>query len=131
MDWGNRLPQIAQKQRDGRSGVPCQFHAQGRCRNGNSCLFSHGEGGQRAIVPAQSLVAATAELTIHPADATPQVDSRSRIPCRFYLRGACSKGDECPFAHNVPKDISQTTAEAQVLGRQDSCGTTTANLRVG
>lgn len=94
--------------------MPCQFYAQGRCRNGTGCPFSHAGGNQRAEAPTQTRVTAIAGLAIHPADAGPQVDSRSRIPCRFHLRGACSKGDECPFAHDVSKDVSETTAEVQV-----------------
>ncbi|KAH8904039.1 hypothetical protein BR93DRAFT_161037 [Coniochaeta sp. PMI_546] len=114
MEWSNRLPQIAQPQRDGRYSVPCQFYAQGRCRKGNSCPFSHAEGGgQKAVASTPTLVAATAGLTINSAAPTPQVDSRSRISCRFNSRGACSKGDDCPFAHDLPKQGYETTVEAQ------------------
>jgi hypothetical protein len=107
--------------------VPCQFYAQGRCRNGTSCPFSHADGSQIAVTPPQALVTLIAGLTIHAADAAPQVDSRSRIPCRFHLRGACSKGDECPFAHDIPKNVSETAVEAEVRSHQEVLASASSN----
>ncbi|OIW25777.1 hypothetical protein CONLIGDRAFT_621675 [Coniochaeta ligniaria NRRL 30616] len=134
MEWRNRLPQTVRPQRDRRSSTPCQFYAQGRCRNGNSCPFSHAEGDQSAVAPTQALVAAVpsqalvaaqaavAGLTIlgHPVDTTPQVDSRSKIPCRFHLRGGCSNSDKCPFSHDVPKEVPRTTVGTQDDSRPET-----------
>ncbi|KAK0669096.1 hypothetical protein QBC41DRAFT_112607 [Cercophora samala] len=67
---------------------PCVFFSQGRCRNGESCLFSH---DPTLVKPVWTGSASTGEQ-----DAK---TSTSKITCHFYLKGACLKGDSCSFAH--------------------------------
>lgn len=33
----------------------------------------------------------------------PAWDTLEEIPCKFYLRGLCSKGDSCRYAHVAPR----------------------------
>ncbi|KAI1207863.1 uncharacterized protein F4807DRAFT_433543 [Annulohypoxylon truncatum] len=55
------------------------------------------------------------ELPLRPRDPSRQLtgpdDSRSKIPCRFFLQGQCLKGNSCPFLH---KDNSEFQASAQI-----------------
>mmetsp|Transcript_12810 Transcript_12810/g.43377 ORF Transcript_12810/g.43377 Transcript_12810/m.43377 type:complete len:302 (+) Transcript_12810:98-1003(+) len=57
---------------------PCRFFAQGNCRAGDQCRFSHAVG-QAAPEPA-----------------------RIAAPCRFFLSGGCRAGDSCRFSHDMP-----------------------------
>ena len=127
MDWRDRTgrsqpPPVA---------IPCKFHAQRRCRNGASCPFSHAEAELKAFEPTQVLAAAAAGLSLHPVETTPQLDTRSKIPCRFSLRGICFKGGDCPFSHDIPNDGDGRTAEERThvrnYARADGCGTPPAN----
>lgn len=100
-------PQASYPKQDWQSRVPCQFFAQGRCRNSQKCLYSHATGSQEEI-----RVETASQSTSQSSDAPPQRDSRSRVSCRFFLRGACLKGDLCPFAHAERNEMSSTEAEA-------------------
>lgn len=53
---------------------PCKFWAQGNCRNGDRCTFSHGE-----------------------APSAPP--GSSSVPCRFFLAGNCAYGSSCRYVH--------------------------------
>jgi len=86
------------------SKTPCRFFAQGACRNGGTCSFSHDTGTfarqGEAIQPAEDGV------TYRPGSSE---DTRALVPCRYYLAGSCLKGDSCPFAH--PSIIGNATEE--------------------
>ncbi|KAK1833051.1 hypothetical protein QBC39DRAFT_381089 [Podospora conica] len=79
--------------------TPCIFFARGACRKGEACSFSHSTPG---TIPAETAGDnnVTPGVVPPPVDAT---DSRSQIPCHFYLKGSCLKGTACPFAH-PPRD---------------------------
>ncbi|KFA49917.1 hypothetical protein S40293_01289 [Stachybotrys chartarum IBT 40293] len=103
MEVRSRLPKTGPPQPDWRSGKPCQFFAQGRCRNGASCPFSHTQEKKRVTD-----VSIDPNTASGPSDGPTQADSRSIIPCRFLLRGSCLKGEKCPFAHDTPQNITET-----------------------
>lgn len=128
MEVRSRLPEPGPRQPDWRSRKPCQFFAQRRCRNGASCPFSHTEENRSVLG-----IGTGPDTAHHPSDTTPQVDSRSRIPCRFLLRGSCLKGEKCPFAHDIAQDATETIVEVEVFGRSytSSWHTQVADSRVG
>ncbi|TRX93422.1 hypothetical protein FHL15_005697 [Xylaria flabelliformis] len=74
--------------------VPCIFFQQGRCRNGDTCRFSH----------------SSAPVT------HPQSDPRAQVPCKFYLEGICKQGVKCPYRH----EPSESSASAQVPPQRDN-----------
>lgn len=108
--------------RDSRSSIPCQFFAQRRCRNRENCPFSHDTGTVEQLrTQAQSLTDVRGTASDNMAtfgdggtgrsdDAAPRSsgDSRSRVPCQFFLRGSCLKREKCPFAHNLNVDGNDT-----------------------
>ncbi|KAI0114097.1 hypothetical protein GGR51DRAFT_505481 [Nemania sp. FL0031] len=71
------------------TSTPCIFFQQGRCRNGDSCRFSHAS-------------ASTSTST------TPKIrpDPRSQVLCKFYLEGICKQGTNCPYRHEQPGSSS-------------------------
>lgn len=48
----------------------CEFHGQGRCREGNKCTFAHGSD-----------------------------DLRLKCKFHFEFRDGCLQGEKCPFSH--------------------------------
>ncbi|KAI8956038.1 hypothetical protein F4801DRAFT_527810 [Xylaria longipes] len=78
------------------TSTPCIFFQQGRCRNGDTCRFSH------ASPPASIL--------------HPRPDPRSQVLCKFYLEGICKQGTNCPYRH----EPSNSSASAQVPPQHDN-----------
>ncbi|KAI0159807.1 hypothetical protein GGR57DRAFT_490739 [Xylariaceae sp. FL1272] len=77
----------------------CIFFQRGKCRNGDSCRFSH--------APAPS------------PDAGAQPDSRSLVSCKFYNKGNCNKGQECPYRHDE-QQISSSHAPPHAASDKDT-----------
>jgi len=87
------------------AGMMCPFYAQGQCSNGLNCFFAHVLPGDRAYHMKPCLWNRTGMCTNGDAcvfyhEKPDRVrDSRSSVPCSFWVRGYCSKGENCPFAH--------------------------------
>jgi len=88
-------------------GMICPFYAAGSCGYGLSCIFAHVLPTDRAYHMKPCLMNRTGHCPNgdgcvfyhekpNPARA---LDSRSTIPCSFWVRGYCAKGEKCPFAH--------------------------------
>ncbi|KAK0732491.1 hypothetical protein B0T21DRAFT_291060 [Apiosordaria backusii] len=78
--------------------LPCMFFAQGRCRNGSSCTFSHDAAPGSTTRPD----------TASGPKPTDTRDAKAKVTCHFFLKGACLKGDSCPFAH--PESVNPSPA---------------------
>ncbi|KAK1246200.1 hypothetical protein MKX08_000002 [Trichoderma sp. CBMAI-0020] len=104
--WSQTL-EAGPPQTDRRSSIPCQFFVQHRCRNGTKCPFSHAANEKEKVAYADP------KSLSGLSDATPQRDTRSRISCRFYLRGMCAKNEKCPFAHDNPQDVADSKMEEE------------------
>ncbi|KAK4452505.1 hypothetical protein QBC34DRAFT_397735 [Podospora aff. communis PSN243] len=74
----------------------CIFFAQGKCRNGQACSFSHATVSE----PTQERPLPSAVEATNRASEPSEGDSRKNVTCRFYSLGACLKGDLCPFSHD-------------------------------
>jgi hypothetical protein len=78
---------------------PCIFFQQGRCRSGDSCSFSH-TTVPGVLVP----LAIRQRLTGAGAGGAPR--EGLFVPCRFFQKGFCARGQECGFAHvAAPNDV--------------------------
>lgn len=90
------LRPAAKKQPDGCGHrAPCSFFARGACKRGDACPFSHSTSGSIQEKPTGDNNTPKG-VSPKPTDAP---DSRSQIPCHFYLKGSCLKGAACPFSH--------------------------------
>ncbi|ERF72296.1 hypothetical protein EPUS_02183 [Endocarpon pusillum Z07020] len=94
--------------------APCRFFLQGRCNRGARCAFEHAqpesEGGSTLRADATSFVPNAQASTC-------LVSSPSILfsqPCRFFLKGACTKGEACSYRHIT------STGEHEVPARSDS-----------
>jgi hypothetical protein len=86
-------PAAAQDPKGWQANAPCKFFAQGKCRNGQTCSFSHAIAPEPEGSPPNTVEATT------PASDSRGGDTRKQVTCRFYSLGTCLKGDACPFAH--------------------------------
>ncbi|KAI1103733.1 hypothetical protein F4804DRAFT_352710 [Jackrogersella minutella] len=64
------------------------------------------------------------ELTLRPKEPfqspATSVDSRSRIECRFFLRGQCRKGNACPYLHTDSSGPQTLTQKNETLTREET-----------
>jgi len=86
-------------------GMMCPFYAAGSCGSGLNCIFAHVLPGDRAYHMKPCLWNRAGQcpngdacVFYHEKMNRPR-DSRSSIPCSFWVRGYCAKGENCPFAH--------------------------------
>lgn len=76
---------------------PCRFYAQGHCRAGAECRFSH-------EAPPPLGGAADGPDGAHAAPA------RKAPPCRFFAQGKC-RNPECRFSHELPPGGAEAGGE--------------------
>jgi hypothetical protein len=87
-----------------RKAAPCDFYARfGKCRNGDSCRFSHVD------VPTRER-------------RNQQYTPDGRRICAFFARGRCNRGEHCRFAHVRPQTtgwkVTKTTSAKTVEKRR-------------
>lgn len=100
----------------------CKFWFSGNCLN-QKCLFRHppldGPVGhpvatsRAGMTPSQ----ANASMQLPMGNSTAYNLSRNNVPCYYFQKGTCLKGDKCPFMHgpqpannSVPKQTAKVSA---------------------
>jgi hypothetical protein len=80
----------------------CKFFAQGFCRNGDSCNFTHEPGtstGQH-LASVAPVLPTTEKLNLNPSAVTYRNEqAKPAQNCRFFLQGKCNKGKGCRYIH--------------------------------
>ena len=89
---------------------PCRFHAQGRCRSGEACPFSHAHVAAAGAPPVVVPIAVPTGPMGRPGLPSPQ-------PCRFFARGQCRSGEACPFSHEPVSPASPQTPRSPADAR--------------
>eukprot|EP00930_Biecheleria_cincta_P025550 TRINITY_DN1817_c0_g1_i1.p1 TRINITY_DN1817_c0_g1~~TRINITY_DN1817_c0_g1_i1.p1 ORF type:complete len:638 (+),score=76.53 TRINITY_DN1817_c0_g1_i1:270-1916(+) len=92
----------------------CKFFLQGSCKRGSMCEFAHSEaelgemwqcaGCGFTNVQANDVCGGGGRLGCkmpRPQRSFEQQTAAKRSMCKFFLQGACTKGEGCDFAHNV------------------------------
>lgn len=85
--------------------TPCKFFAQGFCRNGDYCDFTHEQNTstQNYLGPVASSFPAIERLHINPGAATHlNREPKSTQICAFFIQGSCNRGDKCWYIHPPP-----------------------------
>ena len=92
-----------------RKGVCYQFRKNGKCSRGDACPFDHGNGGEgrpSAKSTSPSLKGKGKGGKNKSRSPSPEQRSKSpgtkKVTCTFYLKGTCTNGDQCTFAHPKP-----------------------------
>ena len=88
----------------------CHFFVAGRCLNGEKCRFQHPDTLPTHLSPEHKVKSISRS---QPGGSIP----KTKIPCRFYLQGTCTKGDFCTFEHS---NTATATATAFLPISRDS-----------
>eukprot|EP00929_Paragymnodinium_shiwhaense_P118895 TRINITY_DN90798_c0_g1_i1.p1 TRINITY_DN90798_c0_g1~~TRINITY_DN90798_c0_g1_i1.p1 ORF type:complete len:525 (-),score=91.59 TRINITY_DN90798_c0_g1_i1:156-1646(-) len=122
--------------------VPCRYHQEGGCRQGDSCWYAHAavaagngkssedddmqsEGIFTAAsspsvgpAPAPAVFAACSDSTIVPEAAGSQDKT---LLCKFWMKGRCSRKGECKFAHGEEEQRQACKAHICKFHREGFC----------
>lgn len=79
--------------------VPCEFFAKGMCTKGEACTFLHGNegmasGGKGVAAPWHKGASAVSA----PYSGGGGSNFKT-VPCEFFAKGTCTKGEACTFLH--------------------------------
>ena len=85
---------------------PCNnFFAQGSCRFGDKCHFSHDLEEVESMMANPDVQEQMAQMIEQAQsfdkgkkEAGPQANGASKL-CHFFAQGRCNKGAQCPFSH--------------------------------
>ncbi|XP_043719479.1 uncharacterized protein LOC122667293 isoform X2 [Telopea speciosissima] len=88
----------------------CKHYLQGRCRQGDSCKFSHDTIPLTKSTPCKHF----ARHSCLKGDDCPFNHELSNYPCDNYVsKGSCIRGDKCLFSHKIqPKEGASTSLNA-------------------
>ncbi|KAL0913653.1 hypothetical protein M5K25_017132 [Dendrobium thyrsiflorum] len=108
----------------------CRFWLSGNCLN-PKCLFRHPPLDGMVVSPkttsgkivASSQMSSSVQLPM--ANSFTYNLSRNNVPCYYYVKGACLKGDKCPFMHgplSVGNPIAKQNAKvsAQITAQLET-----------
>ncbi|KAJ9159631.1 hypothetical protein P3X46_025124 [Hevea brasiliensis] len=88
----------------------CYFWLNGNCLN-PKCGFRHppldGLFGTQASASTGSSLPPS-HMAVAPAMNTPQNSAKQAVPCIFFQKGLCLKGDRCAFLHGPGNKVSQS-----------------------
>ncbi|KAG9311926.1 hypothetical protein JVU11DRAFT_8187 [Chiua virens] len=108
-----------------RRPATCRLYAQGRCRFGDKCWFSHATDVQPTLLEPTSANTPSSPTSRQSSDARPR-PKRGEIPCRAWKAGTCTKGSKCWFGH----DIESKPAPDSVKPYKQNTSTTARALPV-
>ncbi|KAI0500491.1 hypothetical protein KFK09_018704 [Dendrobium nobile] len=93
----------------------CRFWLSGNCLN-PKCLFRHPPLDGMVLSPKTTSAKIVASSQISSSVQLPMANpftynlSRNNVPCHYYVKGACLKGDKCPFMHG-PLSVGNPVAK--------------------
>ncbi|VEU40682.1 unnamed protein product [Pseudo-nitzschia multistriata] len=91
--------------RNAKKKGPCRFFAQGKCKKGDNCEYSHESGGGNSGFGGgfqQNNHGSSGQGFQQNYNNNNKVGKKG--PCRFFAMGKCKKGKNCPYLHETGGD---------------------------
>merc|ERR1712224_561647 len=93
---------------------PCKFYSMGKCQKGDACTYAHVDEGLAPALPPQDLEPPAPLAKSGKEEWARSTESQIKalkagkggghlfksIPCKYFLKGKCTKGEDCTFAHS-------------------------------
>lgn len=79
------------------ASIPCKFYAIGQCAKGDACTFLHVGAPQQSSGGFKG--SSKASYGGFKGSSKGSWSTESSVPCKFFAKGACTKGASCPFSH--------------------------------
>jgi len=107
----------------------CGYWKQGYCKNGNSCIFAHGESEiqERPTLLKTSICKAWQQGTCTDPDckfAHGKKELRKKgvvhktVMCKWFLDGTCRSGENCRYAHS-PSELRQSQDPVDIVEKKE------------
>ena len=80
---------------------PCTFFASGKCTRGDACTYSHEHASSTLRPEATSFQPTQQPNTLFRPKVSVPPPRQHGVPCHFYNRGFCKRGDDCAYDHSV------------------------------
>eukprot|EP00928_Gymnodinium_smaydae_P080273 TRINITY_DN64000_c0_g1_i1.p1 TRINITY_DN64000_c0_g1~~TRINITY_DN64000_c0_g1_i1.p1 ORF type:complete len:505 (-),score=65.39 TRINITY_DN64000_c0_g1_i1:19-1458(-) len=93
------------------NGVPCRFFAEGRCRKGLACPFSHVTQVSHVPLVMPSVGMQESLAAVIASQPAASSSTTSKVPCKFFADGLCTKGAACNFSHDMANAQPQPGAK--------------------
>jgi hypothetical protein len=93
----SRSPSPARKPKSSEPNVCFEFQKSGKCARGDSCIFVHTRDKSRGRSPSPQKDKKKGKGGGKSRSSSP---ARKDVPCRFYLQGKCTFGNQCSFRHD-------------------------------
>jgi len=93
----------------------CKFWEEGRCGKGDSCSFAHGVKQLGELVHDGKQIGLRVS-GLDQSEVNRFARELKRPLCKFWLEGACSRGDACTFAHDR-REIGHSSRVPDIRGR--------------
>lgn len=114
------------------------FSSKGGCGRGDKCFYQHVRpADQQRLDEAMSLPQLIPHWSITNNDPKgparkpfpgSSLDRVAEINCRFFDRGACRNGDDCPFRHEAAAVAEMEHGTSAQQARKDWCNQGPANM---
>ncbi|MCP4240798.1 MAG: hypothetical protein GY772_09590, partial [bacterium] len=84
----------------GKGSQTCWFHANGGCKKGAECNFSHAKPSAAPAAKGKAKPKSRGKPGSTPKSTPPGTPrDKSKEPCRMHAQGRCKFGDKCHFSH--------------------------------
>ena len=102
------------------SGICFEYAKKGSCKHGSKCKYKHEKPRDRSHSSKSGRSSSRSSFhssrSRRSSSGSANRTDKSQVPCRYFKRGHCRRGDSCPFKH----ESSSTSAAAPTRERAGS-----------
>ena len=80
------------------SGICFEYAKKGSCKHGNKCKYKHEKPRERSH-SSRTRSSLHSSRSRRSSSGSANRTDKSQVPCRYFKKGHCRRGDSCPFKH--------------------------------